>query len=134
MVAALVPMTSSRISGARLRCPCRSIASTSSGAIARNRFPQTRSDASQSISIASRAASPYNVGRGRRRACASPTPRTTRTACLRGNPVTAVNSFRIALFSARLDDAWRSETALAKSLRVAILNCLTFILAPPNFR
>lgn len=47
IVAALIAKSLARISGARARWPCRSIASISAGINAFSRFPQIRSDASQ---------------------------------------------------------------------------------------
>ena len=58
VVAALIASNLLRISGARSKWPCRSIASTRTGSNAFSRFPQTRSDASHSNMSALRSASP----------------------------------------------------------------------------
>ena len=57
MVAGLAETRRWRTWGSRSRCPCRSIASMRLGRTAFNRFPQMRSDVSQTTIRASRAAS-----------------------------------------------------------------------------
>ena len=122
IVAGLIARSPARMSGPSCRWPCLSMAATKVGISAFSRLPQIRSDASQRTTSASRTASSWMRRPPRPSVPLAVDPdRRTRIACFRWKPVTASNSSRIRLFSARVPTAYRRASALTSSVRAAVL-------------
>lgn len=123
IVAALIAKSLSWISGESLSWLCRSISSTNAGSDAFSRFPQIRSDASQSSTSPLCSASLQTRRRVRRPRRTSSWPRSRRIACLRWNPVMSTYP--------RLLRAIRTPIARARRRRQFLPRCHA---QPPHLR